>query len=314
MIGLCIFGIVLLAVLVLINLKVRKTNKYREFYRSIHVVKDIPTGRQYQIGVFGSTFAYYAFDLKPYNGHNFSIAPQGFDYMEKTVEHFIGNIQEGGTVALALTGCIFAAEDVSPDENCVTYQAFLKTEDFIHPSRMRKLKYYLLRYLPICSVNFAKALLHDIAPQYDCKKEITRERAVQLAKQRMAGWVRNTAVRSFDPFDVDENLNRVLDCSVWKLDGIIEMVIASKRKPVIVLLPVSAAFHEVCPREVFDRLLYGCVHALKRQDVKILDYLYDKELTDNSLFWSADCMNVNGRELLTHRLISDLEEESNTQN
>ena len=302
---------VVLGILVLfglwINSMIKKTNAYKNFYRAIHVLKDVPPEEKYDIAAFGSTFSYYAFDLKQYNGHNFSIEPQGMIYLKKTVHHFIGNVKKGGTVVITLPGCIFGTENIVQDEKCLTYQAFLHPDEFENYDKMNKIKYYLTRYFPICNPNLLKCLRKDRMFNYGIEIGIEEIRAMDLAKVRVDGWKRILGISGTENIVLPEQTKNICKNMCNVLDEVIEEIQEHSCTPVLLLLPMSVAFHKICSKEFFDVMLYDNLATLKAKDVRVLDYVYDEELMKRENYWTADCLNVKGRRILTQRMMEDLE-------
>lgn len=289
-----------------LNYFTKQTTTYRNFYRSIHCVKDVGK-KKYRMGVFGSTFAYYDFDLKEYGGHNFSIEPQSVTYMKKTVRHFLDNIEDGGIVLLSLAGCFFAADSVKPDEECLTYYSFLDVSEFDNFRKEKLFKYYLKRYFPASSPTLVKKVLKDDARSYSSGKPVAGDAASAQAKKRIAGWERALSRTITDGFKCDAGLLEVLARTIKVMRDIIDMVRRNGKTPVFVILPMSSAFNAVCPREFYDEVLYRSLVMLEEKAVHTLDYLYDAELSDLTYYASADCLNSEGRRIFTKRLVEDLD-------
>ena len=306
-----IYGVIgfVLLLMIVVNLCIRKTNAYQNFYRAIHVVKDVPSEARYDIVAFGSTFAYYAFDLKTYNGHNFSISPQSFTYMGKTIRHFSKNIRKGGIAVIALAGCIFAANSVIQDERSLTYQAFLTPDEFERFDWKRRAAYYLMRYVPLINVKMIKYLFADVQEMYSVRTSVSRDNAIEQARRRIQGWQRDTAVENVFNVERTPELDKCLSESADKLAEIIAELLAKGITPVLTVLPMSECFNEICPESFYDEILYSSIGRLKDKYIRVYDYLKDHELTDMKLFWCADCLNVEGRKRFTERLIEDLEQD-----
>lgn len=301
-----VFGLLVLLGL-WINSMIKKTNAYKNFYRAIHVVKDVSEEDRYDVAVFGSTFSYYAFDLKQYNGHNFSIEPQGMVYLKRTVHHFMENVKTEGTVVITLPGCIFGTENVMQDEQCLTYYAFLRSDEFENYNKRNKIKYYLKRYLPICNPNFLRYLFKDSALTYAIGEGIDEEKALNLAGRRVEGWKRLLGITEKENIVLPEQAQKTCTKMRRVLDDVIEEIREHNCTPVLLILPMSSAFHEICPREFFDVLIYDNLAKLESRNVRVLDYLYDEELIKLENYWTADCLNTKGRRVLTQRMMKDLE-------
>lgn len=286
-----------------VNLKVRRTNAYREFYRTIHVVKDVPKQQKYRVAAFGSTFAYYAYELKTYGGHNFSIEPQSVRYMKKTVDHFLTNIEKSGIALLSLAGCFFAASSTATDEACVTYYSFLPQEQFDKYSRKTAVKYLLKRYLPALSPGYFKRIVNDVPPMFSADRGISYETGLRQAAGRVKGWERVVGKEITESFTVDENLQAKIDENIRSMRSIIAAVRQAGVTPVFVILPMSKAFHAVCPRQFYDAILYRALETLSNENVCVADFLYDEELGEMEYYLTADCLNAKGRAVFTKKLM-----------
>lgn len=291
---------------VIVNWNVRRTNAYKNFYRAIHVVKDVSPTNKYDYGAFGSTFAYYAYDLKGFNGHNFSIEPQSVAYMKKTIDNFICNVEKGGVALISLAGCFFAASSTNADEACTTYYSFLKPAEFNHFRMAVKIKYYLKRYFPALSPVYIKRLIKDEPLKYSKKNGISYEKGVEEAKRRIRGWERVVGKAISEKFESDAALDAVLDGNIELMRKIIYTVREYGVVPVFVVLPMSKAFNDCCPRVFYEKILYRCLNKLENENVLVLDYLYDEDLCLMDNYLTSDCLNVNGRKKLTNRIIKDL--------
>lgn len=296
-----------LILFLIINYRVRKTNAYRNFYRAIHVVKDIKSDNRYRFAAFGSTFSYYAYDLKEYSGHNFSVEPQSIRYMEKVVKHFANNIDKGGIAFLSLAGCFFAASSTTSDEECLTYQAFLRPDEFDKFSQKTKIKYFLKRYLPALSPYYVKCILKDEPAKYAINRGPSHEIAIKQAKNRIKGWERVVGKPIGEDFLVDPELQTRIDSNIEAMRRIVGYLRNRNIVPVFVILPMSNAFNEVCPKKFYDEILYKSIESLKNEEVLTLDYLYDKDLGNESYYYIADCLNMDGRKQFTKKLMSEID-------
>ena len=285
------------------NQRTRKTNTYKNFYRAIHVVKDVTSEEKYHIGAFGSTFSYYAYDLKPYSGHNFSIEPQSIAYMGKTIEHFIDNIDAGGFVLISLAGCFFAATSTASDEECTTYYSFLRPVEFDRYDWKVKLKYLLKRYFPALLPFYLKSNWKDEPMKYAVNEGISYDTGLVQAKRRLHGWEKVVAQPITEQFRASEDLERKMRSNVERMKRIVAAVRSKDITPVFVVLPMSKAFNDVCPAAFYDQVLYRCLDLLKEEKVQTLDFLYDDELSEMKYYLMADCLNAKGRELFTQKVM-----------
>ncbi|MEG0504258.1 MAG: hypothetical protein RR547_06395, partial [Raoultibacter sp.] len=48
---------------------------------------------------------------------------------------------------------------------------------------------------------------------------------------------------------------------------------------------------------------YPCLNKLSEENIEIIDFLFDEELSDLELYWNSDCLNARGRKLLTQRMM-----------
>lgn len=294
----------IVAILLLLNKKIKSTRIYLNFYRQIHVVKDVKKDEQYSVAAFGSTYGYYAFELKEFNGHNFSIEPQSIAYMRKTVHHFIKNVEPGGTVVLTLAGCSFPAGSIEPDESCLTYYAFLRKDEFQNYRLKNKVKYYLKRYFPIANSRMLKSLLRDVPDYYATTRNPELETAKGEARRRLSSWKKITGLQDFDNIVVSEPVKDVMRANVEILKSIIQEVKDNGCFPVILILPVSQAFYEECGPVFFDAFLYAPLAEIEK--VPIIDFLKDEEMRGIELYWCADCLNREGRKKLTKKLMENI--------
>lgn len=292
---------IFLCIFFLLNLLVKRTNAYHNFYRTIHIVKDIRPTDIYKYAAFGSTFSYFAYDLKDYGGHNFSIEPQSLRYMQKTIEHFANNIENGGIAFISITACIFAASSTSTDEECTAYYSFLSRNEFDNYKKNVKIKYYLKRLLPALSPHYLKCLFKDERLIYSVDGCLSFENGTEQAKKRIKGWENVVGTQITDDFSVNENLQKNIDKNINLLQEIISFLKNKNIHPVIVILPVSDSFNSVCPKIFYEKLLYKSLDRIKNET--IIDFLLDKEMGNMDYYLSSDCLNVTGRKKLTNKLI-----------
>lgn len=282
---------------------VRHTNGYKNFYRAIHVVKDVPPDQKYDIAAFGSTFSYYAFDLKEYDGHNFSVEPQSIFYISRTVKHFIDNIEESGYAVFALTGCIFASGNNGQEANCPTYYSFMKANEIDDYRKSVKWKCLINRYFPILNPHFAKSLIHDSKLVYSISSGVSEANARVQAQTRLKGWAHVLGVNNVNDFRISKALVETMDATTEALRDTISYVRSKGIKPVILVLPMSRVFNKECPKALYEKVLYPCLNKLTEGNIEILDFLFDEELSDLELYWNSDCLNARGRKLLTQRMM-----------
>lgn len=306
MILLIILVLVLLLFLA-VNWRVRKSNAYMNFYRAIHVVKDVEPRKRYRIAAFGSTFSYYAYDLKSYEGHNFSIEPQSITYMAKTVNHFVDNVEPGGIALISLAGCIFATSSSVTDEQCITYQSFLSPREFDNYHGKVKLKYYLKRYFPALSPYYLKCIVKDEPLKYELSGGISYEDGLRQAKARVAGWQRVVGQTLTEDFKINEDLAHRAKENVMRMQKIVGQLRAHDVTPVFVILPMSKAFNEVCPAAFYDEVLYRSLEMLKQENVLTLDFLKDIEMSAMKYYLCSDCLNAEGRKRFTQKVMEQID-------
>lgn len=249
----------------------------------------------------GSTYAYYDLDYSDLNINAYNLAniPQYLDYDTKLLEIYVKYICPGGKVLIVLPNFVFIGNETKDDKK-VYYEALYPWE--IKTFQLRKLVKYV-----------ARAALEPITHKY--KKEETKwkghvstyEEKVQHAERRIKDWVVNLGIPSVQTDEITEELVKKIEENKNRVCNMIDLCKKNEIEPIIIIPPVSEIMKERVSSICINRYLKQPIQEIKeKKEVRVFDYMEEKEFEESDLYMNSDCLNERGRKVFTLKVLRDL--------
>lgn len=310
-IALIIFGIIIILIL---NKFYVKTNHYKNSILQVDkFIKGVP--KNLEIVNIGSSYAKFAFDYSTLKlkGFNFGLQPQSLSYDFRILKQYKDNLKEGCKVLIVLPNFVFCFLVYKTESHNRKYYYFLK-EDYI--LNFSKLKRSIYINLPLLSILNLKTIISKTLKIFkDSKKnkefdfednKLKKEEVKIAAKNRVDGWKNQFNLSNNLNDEISEELVLMFNKTIKLLEEMIEYCLENNWKPILVVCPCSSELNNLLPKKLIQKVLYDNIEKANRRNIPFLDYLYDEEFQDSSLYVDSDRLNKKGREKFTKRVIEDM--------
>ena len=304
-IAVCIFLLVLM--LVVAEKVFERTNFYKLNY--CETDKFHAVGKVDYVNT-GSTFASYGFDYKlaGVNGLNLALCPQPLAADYKLLKHFEGRYNSGATVFITIADLAFAKQCYTERNVTDKYYKILSRSELAlyHPLKALRAKYFPVLY---SWKNFLR-FYRDIRLNNDrdiCVNENDLEAIEADAYKRCKSWMQEFALKNLQDGKQGSRFTKEFS---YTRETVTKMVMWCREhdlKPVLVNLPVTNEMAKNFSQEFLDAFYYDHIHKLVQElNVKFIDLQENERLTDYLLYLDSCRLNKAGREIITKRLLAEV--------
>ena len=301
-----IIAVVLLIgfVFYLFNKLYKRTNHNKNFFENTEkFIVGVP--KNLEIVCTGSSYAKFGIDFEQteYMGFNFGIFPQSLNYDYKLLQQYSTNMKSGCVVLITLAPLVFGFVDYENDSSNYKYYKFLKRK-YINNYRFKTKVTHIIFPL-LATPRLAKYIFHDVpCIQYD-EFATSEEHSRDEAMIRMKGWCGQFQINDLKDYTVTDEMNRIFYKTSTILNNMIKFCLLKDFTPVIVIPPVSNSLYKMFSKEFLDVYLYENIKRCN-ENITVLNYLGDNELSNYKNYSNSDFMNKLGRGKFTEVLIRDL--------
>lgn len=266
--------------------------------------------RNYDIVALGSSGAKFAYDFTGIGvkGMNWAQQPQTLQDDYKLFRSFHSILHKNGIVLI----------NIMPFTSCNKDIGFMDCYKYIRI--FYGAKFFDQRY-------HKKALLHNKYPilfrkealialiRYICGKDKTNKKhptvqsmSTEEIKKDAAnfvnGWKKQFGITDFNaPLTESNKAGRSIRIQLMR--DLIDFIQERDYVPVFVILPVTEHLSSYYSEKFKETYIYSFLKEVGR-DIKLLDYSNDKEFQKISLYFNSFFLNKKGAELITRRVIKDL--------
>ena len=312
--------IVIVASFFFLNSAIKATNGYKNDYIYSYQILDdwqnhISHNIKYNVINLGSNPALHAFEYDLIeNGRNWATGSQGPDMDLAILEEFHTSLSDSCIVFVPL--CIFSScspylAKYNPNYNPLSYPARL--------GLMTKWNNHYRNYLPNwdkSKLYFEFPLLYNWRSVKYCISDINRRsidsyqlRTTELMEKdadlRIKAWKEEFGISNLHG-PISDSLRTCINVCVDKFIRIIDFCDCHNFRPIIVVPPIPQVLHERYDSIAADIFIYSFLNKIKRKrNVQCLDYLNDKQLSDNKYYKDALFLNKTGRQAFSRRILTD---------
>ena len=271
--------------------------------------------KQLDCGVFGSTFALYAFQAMPqYHSNNrffnFSLNAESIEQDYLLFNKYKTHFNKRAFVLFTLAPCVcYYTYKASPQYNSYFLLSHKEIPNF-------KLSRYLSYRLPLLSdfkqiFRSLKFLLSEQEMSLDAlfPPSVSEEVAKMNMKGMAEGWMHLFRLPNLREKNQDALNERALKENTNDLKVMIDDCIQHEIVPVIVITPFAKELTNYFGKAFLDNGMYKLIQdAVGTHQVRVLDYLYDADFQDNrSLFVDGGFrLNNAGSSLLCKKAMKEL--------
>lgn len=271
--------------------------------------------KQLDCGVFGSTYALYAFQAMPqYHSNNrffnFSLNAESIEQDYLLFNKYKTHFNKRAFVLFTLAPCVcYYTYKASPQYNSYFLLSHKEIPNF-------KLSRYLSYRLPLLSdfkqiFRSLKFLLSEQEMSLDAlfPPSVSEEVAKMNMKGMAEGWMHLFRLPNLREKNQDALNERALKENTNDLKVMIDDCIQHEIVPVIVITPFAKELTNYFGKAFLDNGMYKLIQdAVGTHQVRVLDYLYDADFQDNrSLFVDGGFrLNNAGSSLLCKKAMKEL--------
>ena len=309
-----LFILLLAAMFIGLNAFYKRTDYFKWQHLELESYKQgVP--KQLDCGVFGSTYALYAFQaMAQYhsNNHffNFSLNAESIEQDYLLFNKYKTRFNKRAFVLFTLAPCVcYYTYKASPQYNSYFLLSHKEIPNF-------KLSRYLSYRLPLLSdfkqiFRSLKFLLSEQEMSLDAlfPPSVSEEVAKKNMKGMAEGWMHLFRLPNLREKNQDALNERALKENTNDLKVMIDECIQHEIVPVIVITPFAKELTNYFGKAFLDNGMYKLIQdAVGTHQVRVLDYLYDADFQDNrSLFVDGGFrLNNAGSSLLCKKVMKEL--------
>ena len=271
--------------------------------------------RNFDIVNLGSSGGKWAFDWQSVGvkGMNWANQPQTLIDDFRLLKNFHSILKRGGTVIIT----IMPFSSLNKSTGVMDTLKYLPTLYWDVVQGMPYVKE--ARRLQECPVLFGKPaikaglryLLHRERIDADWRETIENnpmslEQLEEDAGRWMQGWARQFNIMDFEaPLTDDNRKGRNIRIKVMR--ELIDFCTERGYRPVYVIPPVTNQLAKRFTPRFRELYIYDFLKEVDR-DIRLLDYLNEDELSDQSLYFNSFFLNRRGREIFTRKVMGELSE------
>ncbi len=309
-----LFILLLAAMFIGLNAFYKRTDYFKWQHLELGSYKQgVP--KQLDCGVFGSTYALYAFQAMPqYHSNNrffnFSLNAESIEQDYLLFNKYKTHFNKRAFVLFTLAPCVcYYTYKASPQYNSYFLLSHKEIPNF-------KLSRYLSYRLPLLSdfkqiFRSLKFLLSEQEMSLDAlfPPSVSEEVAKMNMKGMAEGWMHLFRLPNLREKNQDALNERALKENTNDLKVMIDDCIQHEIVPVIVITPFAKELTNYFGKAFLDNGMYKLIQdAVGTHQVRVLDYLYDADFQDNrSLFVDGGFrLNNAGSSLLCKKVMKEL--------
>ena len=309
-----LFILLLAAMFIGLNAFYKRTDYFKWQHLELGSYKQgVP--KQLDCGVFGSTYALYAFQAMPqYHSNNrffnFSLNAESIEQDHLLFNKYKTHFNKRAFVLFTLAPCVcYYTYKASPQYNSYFLLNHKEIPNF-------KLSRYLSYRLPLLSdfkqiFRSLKFLLSEQEMSLDAlfPPSVSEEVAKMNMKGLAEGWMHLFRLPNLREKNQDALNERALKENANDLKSMIDDCIQHEIVPVIVITPFAKELTNYFGKAFLDNGMYKLIQdAVGTHQVRVLDYLYDADFQDNrSLFVDGGFrLNNAGSSLLCKKVMKEL--------
>ena len=309
-----LFILLLAAMFIGLNAFYKRTDYFKWQHLELGSYKQgVP--KQLDCGVFGSTYALYAFQAMPqYHSNNrffnFSLNAESIEQDYLLFNKYKTHFNKRAFVLFTLAPCVcYYTYKASPQYNSYFLLSHKEIPNF-------KLSRYLSYRLPVLSdfkqiFRSLKFLLSEQEMSLDAlfPPSVSEEVAKMNMKGLAEGWMHLFRLPNLREKNQDALNERALKENANDLKSMIDDCIQHEIVPVIVITPFAKELTDYFGKAFLDNGMYKLIQeAVGTHQVRVLDYLYDADYQNNRSLFADGGFRLNnaGSSLLCKKVMKEL--------
>lgn len=294
------------------NDKILKSNWYHNMF--IHLEEYEKIQKNSDFICIGSSPAKFAIDFQSeqtIKGANLAVLPETIYYDFQVLKNYHSFLKPGGTVILVLCPFTFC-KDKYKNENGSKNYLNIRYYPILHRALIDNFDYSLFhKYVEepmLLGKDAWKRLLKD-SPKSTrfgvSVNSLSDEEMKQCAEDRVKGWMKEFGLKNLDPLDFPSSVNDAIEKNIRIYQQMKEFIAERGYKAIVIIPPFSKELTEMLPASLIK---HNIIDPLEKVGLPYISYIGEKKWMNKEYYLDAFLMNSKGRKLLTHHIISRINE------
>lgn len=311
-------GAIAVVCFLLANKLVKKTNWWRNQYLATEQFVSNAGYRDniirnYDVINLGSNPAHFAFFYEDVKGQSWATGSQGQDMDFEILKYYHSYLKEGGTVIIPIMPFTAISPYLKkrPEYWGMTYYSkFAKILDWWQISQLPYGRKSLrcLNYPLLYNIKALRFIIRDVKP--DIRYQIAEQPMMKLDLEQdamtwISNWLKEFKLRNLMDVKKDE-WKKYYDEAVNLNCQLVDYCLERGLKPVFLCVPMTKHLACFFPKEFLQFMVKDFVKAANVHKIPFLDYTFDEQFQNDSLYFNSFFLNLRGRKLFTKRVLKDL--------
>lgn len=269
--------------------------------------------RNFDIANLGSNPALFGFFYEKVKGQNWATGSQGLEMDFEILKYNHSYLKEGGYVLIPIMPFTSISQYIKTKNEYWSPMYYLKFSSILdyaqtcvlpYGKMLLKLNQYPLLYYPrnvlyiIRDVELNKGL--TITEQQLDYSKLKQDATVWINE-----WEKEFDVKSMDGF-FDDKFADYKNEAVNILQKMISFCLERGYNPILITVPMSKHLAEKFNDEFKHKLIIDFVNEANTSKIPFLDYMFNEEFGDDSLYINSFFLNLKGRKLFTNKVLTDI--------
>lgn len=307
-----------LVVFIFLNKLVKKTNWWKnKFIGTEQFVSGAGyrdnTIRNYDVINLGSNPARYAFFYEDVKGQSWATGSQGADMDLEILKLYHSYLKEGGVILIPIMPFSSLSPYLKERQEYWGVDYYSKFAKILDSSQVSKLPYgrKLIRYLSYPLFYERRSLryiIRDVQPNEIYLQSEQRMMKLELEEDATM-WIKNwkKEFRLKTLYDVfEDRWAPYYEDAIGIYKTIVDFCLERNLKPVLIFVPMTSHLAKLFPEKVRNYLVTDFVKRINVHKIPFLDYSDDMRFINDELYINSFYMNLKGRKIFTHQVLSDI--------
>lgn len=271
------------------------------------------TIRNYDVINLGSNPARYAFFYEDVKGQSWATGSQGVDMDLEILRLYHSYLKEGGIVLIPIMPFTSISPFLKERQEYWGVDYYLKFAKILDSAQVSNLPYghKLMRYLSyplLYDIKSIRYIFRDVLPNYTYLQSEQNMMTLELEADA-AMWIKNwkKEFRLKSLYDVlEDSWTKYYDEAIDTCKTIVDFCIERNLRPILICVPMTSHLANLFPEKVRKYLVTDFVKKVNVHNVPFLDYTADIRFVKDEFYINSFFMNLRGRKLFTHQVLSDI--------
>jgi hypothetical protein len=292
----------------MINYLFKKTNFYKnQFIDTEKFLVPIPQN----LGIInlGSTQPKFAFDYSETDmlGMNWAVGPQSFEYDFRILKKFYNYLKKNAFIIIPICPLKYFLYRYPYDS--ANYKYYKIFEGTLINNYSLWTKFLHIDYPVLTAKYNLLRIVKDVPPDQRLEIEynpLNEQEMRQDAEKWIIGWLNQFSLDNFEHIILSGENRQSIEKNIVILQEIIDFCLEKKYRPIIMMLPVTKALHDLLPESFVHEHILENIKRANTKNIKMLNYLGDERFAMPELYFNSFFLNKKGRKYFTKTFAAEL--------